>query len=43
MTHANPIGTRLPTTLNMSVSANSSKQVAKLSARLVSDPAKLSW
>jgi hypothetical protein len=29
--------------LNVSVSAKSSKRVAKLSARFVSDPAKLSW
>ena len=42
-TDANTSGTRLPTTLNTRLSAKSSNRDAKLSTRLVSEPAKLSW
>lgn len=42
-TDPNSSGTNLPTTWNVIESMNSSKREAKLSTRLVSDPAKLSW
>ncbi len=42
-TEPNSSGTRLPTTEKVIVSTKSSKREAKLSTRLVSEPAKLLW
>ena len=42
-TEAKTSGTRLATMLNTRLSVKSSNRVAKLSTRLVSEPAKLSW
>ena len=42
-TDANMSGTTFATIENATVSTNSSNRVAKLSTRLVSEPAKLSW